>query len=109
MKKMVFWALILAISLLLCACANQKEGAETITAEDEGTSQSEYRSTEKEENELLGSWYSDAEGVIVVFSEQGKMETYIIEWEYNENPTVEILTEQYNLIEDSQLETYYLD
>lgn len=83
---------------------------ETTTVEEKGTSQGEYTSKEKkEENKLLGSWYSDAEGVVVVFSEQGKMETYIIECEYNENPTVEILTEQYDLLEDSKLETYCLD
>lgn len=98
------------ISLFLYGCGNGDMGTETTKMPNELTDQNQYSSTEAEEsNELLGSWYSDAEGIVVIFSESGDVKSCILECRYNDNPTIEIFTEKYNLVEGNQLEIYSSD
>lgn len=84
MKKVIPLILALILCITLCAC-------------------------DKGEDALLGAWYSDTEGIIIIFSESGNMRTCIVDCSYNANPTVGIHDEKYTLVAGAQLETYSTD
>lgn len=107
MKKAISLILVLLLCLPLGACGYENEGIETTGVKEENTSQDGHKNTQEEKsNSLLGAWYSDAEGIVIFFSESGNMTTCLVECAYNDNPTVGIHDEKYKLGEKNQLETY---
>lgn len=81
MKK-VFLVLLSIFVLSLCACSSN--------------------------NELIGTWYSDSEGIVIIFTESETIEAYRIDTSVSDygNPSVLSHTETYKVIDGKQIETY---
>lgn len=107
MKKALSLLLAFVMCLSLCACGGRDENI-VATGTKEGSNNQEgiKSSQEKTDNNLLGAWYSDEEGIVLIFTESGEVLSYEIECSYNDNPKVNLFEEKYKTVNRNQLETY---
>ncbi|MBO4938962.1 MAG: hypothetical protein J6C98_08215 [Oscillospiraceae bacterium] len=94
MQKVISLILVLLLCVSLMGCTAGDNSIEATNNE------------EKDTDALVGAWYSDFDGIVTIFTETGKMKSYRIECNYNDNPTILSLEESYTLKENNQLETY---
>jgi len=102
MKKVI--SLILAFLLCLSLSACSEEGSDIKVTNNEVTN-----NEVKASNALVGTWYSDSDGIVINFSETGKINCYYAECNDNDNPSIQRLHQSYTLKEDNRLETYSQD